>query len=162
MNESDYIGKRGEAIFRYLITGWCDGKPWFDDNFLGEKQPVKDFIVNLIEPTSGDAVFYAQVKATNGKYVGKGRTRRLKVKLSKKDTAKLKRAPGPAFVVGIDIGTSKGYFVQLSAQSPTSFSSIPLRHRLNCRNIKKIWRQVDEYWKSKSMLPVRSEFDALE
>src|SRR5213082_3428425 len=83
MNERDYIGKRGEAIFRYLITDWCDGEPWFDDNFLGEKQPIKDFIVNLIEPASGDAVFYAQVKATNGKYVGKGPARRLKVKLSK-------------------------------------------------------------------------------
>jgi hypothetical protein len=103
MDLRDYIGKRGEAIFRVLITEWCDGKPWFDDNFLGEKQPTKDFIVNLIEPKSGDAVFYAQVKATNGKYVGKGRARRLKVSLSKEDTAKLKKAPGPAFLVGIDI-----------------------------------------------------------
>ncbi len=159
MNKRDYIGKRGEAIFRYLITEWCDGEPWFDDNFLGEKQPVKDFIVNLVEPTSGDAVFYAQVKATNGKYVGKGRERRLKVQLSKKDTAKLKKAPGPAFFVGIDIDSKKGYFVQLSAQSPESFSSLPLRHRLNCRNIKKIWQKIDDYWKARSMLPDSSEFD---
>jgi len=159
MNERDYIGKRGEAIFRFLITDWCDGEPWFDDNFLGEKQPIKDFIVNLIEPSSGDAVFYAQVKATNGKYVGKGRARRLKVKLSKKDTAKLKQAPGPAFLVGIDIASRKGYFVQLSARSPESFSSLALRHRLNCRNIKKIWRKVDDYWKTRSMLPASSEFD---
>jgi hypothetical protein len=65
MNKRDYMGKRGEAIFRFLIPDWCDGKPWFDDNFLGEKQPTKDFIVNLSEPTSGDAVFYAQVNATN-------------------------------------------------------------------------------------------------
>ena len=160
MNERDYIGKRGEAIFRFLITEWCDGEPWFDDNFLGEKQPIKDFIVNLIEPASGDAVFYAQVKATNGKYVGRGRARRLKVKLSKKDTAKLKKAPGPAFLVGIDIESKRGYFVQLSARSPKSFSSIPLRHRLSCRNIKKIWQQVDDYWKARSMLPASSEFDA--
>jgi hypothetical protein len=114
MNERDYIGKRGEAIFRFLITDWCDGEPWFDDNFLGEKQPIKDFIVNLIEPTSGDAVFYAQVKATNGKYVGSGRSRRLKVKLSKKDTAKLRKASGPAFLVGIDIASRKGYLRDIS------------------------------------------------
>src|SRR5262249_201381 len=87
MNERDYVGKREEAIFRFLITEWCDGEPWFDDNFLGEKQPTKDFIVNLIEPSAGDAGFYAQVKATKGKYVGKGQARRLKVKLSQKDTA---------------------------------------------------------------------------
>lgn len=159
MNERDYIGKRGEAIFRFLITEWCDGAPWFDDNFLGEKQPVKDFIVNLIEPTSGDAVFYAQVKATNGRYVGKGANRRLKVKLSQEDATALKKAPGPAFLVGIDIASRKGYFVQLTARSPASFSSIPLRHRLNCKNIKKIWQQVDDYWNARSMLPASSEFD---
>jgi hypothetical protein len=160
MNERDYIGKRGEAIFRYLITEWCDGKPWFDDSFLGEKQPIKDFMVNLIEPTCGDAVFYVQVKATNGKYIGTGRGRRLKIKLSKKDTAKLKNAPGPVFLVGIDVASKKGYFVQLSARSPQSFSSLPLRHRLNCRSIKKIWQKVDNYWITRSMLPASSEFDA--
>jgi hypothetical protein len=160
MNQRDYIGKRGEAIFRFLITDWCDGEPWFDDNFLGEKQPVTDFIVHLIEPTTGGAVFYAQVKATNGKYVGTGRTRRLKVKLSARDTAGLKQAPGPAFLVGIDITTRRGYFVQLTARSPKSYSSLPLRHRLNCRNLKKIWQQVDAYWGARSMLPAGSEFDA--
>ena len=55
-----------------------------------------DFIVNLIEPTSGDAVFYAQVKATNGKYIGTGRGRRLNVKLSRKDRAKLSILEGGA------------------------------------------------------------------
>jgi hypothetical protein len=53
MHETDYIGKRGEVILRFLFTEWCDGEPWFDDNFLGEKQPIKDFIVNLIEPSRG-------------------------------------------------------------------------------------------------------------
>ena len=82
------------------------------------------------------------------------------MKLSKKDTAKLKKAPGLAFLVGIDIASKKGYFVQLSARSPQSYSSLPLRHRLNCRNIKKIWQNVDDYWKARSMLPASSEFDA--
>lgn len=160
MDERDYIGKRGEVIFQYLITSWCDGSPWFDGKFLGEKEPVKDFVVNLIEPTSGDAHFYVQVKATKGKYVGRGRARRLKVKLSKNDTAQLKKAPGPAFLVGIDIASGNGYFVQLTARSPRSFASIPLRHRLNCKNIKKIWQQVDDYWRARKMLPADSEFDA--
>jgi hypothetical protein len=64
MNLADRIGKRGESISRVLISRWCEGHPWFDEAFLGDKHPAKDFVVYLIDPSTGDASFYVQVKAT--------------------------------------------------------------------------------------------------
>lgn len=159
MNRKDYVGKRGEILFRTLITKWCGGEPWFDDDYLGEKRETKDFAVNLVEPSSGDAYFFVQVKATEGRYTGTGSKRRLGVKLTKKDMSKLKRSGGPAFVFGIDIVSERGYFVQISKKSPASLSGIPLRNRINCKNIRKIWESVNDYWINKKMLPDDSPFD---
>jgi hypothetical protein len=84
MNKTDYIGERGEALFRFMITDWCgENEPWFHAVHLGEKYPAKDFLVDLVNPSSEQANFYVQVKATKGKYTGKGPTRKLKVGISK-------------------------------------------------------------------------------
>jgi hypothetical protein len=37
MDDRDYIGKRGETIFAFLITKMCDGRFWLDYTFLGGK-----------------------------------------------------------------------------------------------------------------------------
>src|ERR1700730_14836470 len=102
MDLKDYIGKRGESIFTVLITRWCDGKPLFNDIFLGDKHETSDFIVELINPTSGHAQFYVQVKSTNGRYTGKRSSRKLDVDVTKNDVEKLKKIHAPAYVVGID------------------------------------------------------------
>ena len=72
--------------------------------------------------------------------------------------ARLKRSAGPAFVVGIDIESDRGYLVQITAKSPRSFSSLSLRHPINCRTIKKLWAQIDAYWIVHPMLPTTSRF----
>src|SRR5579872_477240 len=98
MNNRDYIGKRGEALFLSMITDWCgEDEPWFDAVHLGEKYQTKDFHVDLVNPTSGEANFYVQVKATRGKYSGEGQNRKLKVFVSKTSMQKLKRVPAPVF-----------------------------------------------------------------
>ena len=64
MNLKDLIGKRGENLFRVVITEFCDGRPLFDETFLGEKHPRTDFMVELIGRDAGPASFFAEVKAT--------------------------------------------------------------------------------------------------
>src|SRR2546430_16471766 len=63
MNLRDYIGQRGENVFRALITKWCDAKPWFSEGFLGDKHEAKDLAASLIG-SSLDACFHVQFKAT--------------------------------------------------------------------------------------------------
>lgn len=158
MDINDYIGKRGEIIFRMLITRWCNGEPWFDDVFLGEKAETKDFMVTLIEPTSGDAPCYVQVKATTAGYSGKGNKKKLRVKVSLADVNKLKTSPGPAYVVGIDIKKECGFLVPITQTTTKAISGISTRDRINCRLIKKLWHEVNDYWNARKMLPPTSQF----
>jgi hypothetical protein len=70
MNLRDYIGKRGENLFRVIIGELCDGGPWFDETYLGEKHTTTDFLVELvelIEPSSDGASFFVQVKSTTSR-----------------------------------------------------------------------------------------------
>jgi hypothetical protein len=158
MNLRDYIGQRGENIFRVLITQWCDGRPWFSEVFLGDKHEAKDFAVNLIG-SSVDACFYVQVKATLQGYTGAGRNRKLRVSVSKRDVEKLKKAPGPAFVVGIDVASDRrGYITAITAAHTKGIVGVPTKHRLNCRTIKALWKEVGDYWKSRPMTRHRSRF----
>lgn len=136
MNIKDYIGKRGEIIFSMLITKWCNGKPWFDSTFLGDKAEAKDFLVNLFEPESGDAHFFVQVRATKSGYTGTGADEKLKVKVTKADIAKLKRIPAPAYVVGIDIVKECGFIIAITGETTRSISGITTKFPINCRVIK--------------------------
>jgi hypothetical protein len=60
----DYIGKRGEDLFRVAITRSCGGEQWFDQRFMGEKAEGLDFEVTLCRSSVFQAFFYVQVKAT--------------------------------------------------------------------------------------------------
>jgi len=55
------------------------------------------------------------VKATNKGYFGAGATRKLNVRVTKRDIQRLKRIPGPMYVVGIDVidPYGKGYIIAI-------------------------------------------------
>lgn len=158
MNIKDYIGKRGETIFKALITKWCGGRPWFDDIFLGEKAETRDFLVNLIGPSVVASLFYVQVKSTRKGYTGKGANKKLKVSVTKEDVSKLKNSAGPAYICGIDIVNNCGFLFSITKTTRGPISGIPSRYRINCRTIRKLWKEVDDYWKNRDMLPGTSQF----
>jgi hypothetical protein len=140
MNKMDFIGERGEVLFKFLITDWCGkDRPWFQAVYLGEKYQAKDFLVDLVDSNVGEANFYVQVKATKGRYIGKGSGRKLNIKVSKSGMMRLKKVNAPVFVVGIDIDARKGYVVQITKETGDSITGISLSHPLNCTQIKRIW-----------------------
>ena len=158
MNFKDYIGKRGENIFSVLITKWCDDKPFFAVVRLGEKHETTDFTVELIDPTSGHAVFYAQVKSTKARYLGKGRDRKIDIKVKREDVEKLKKLNAPIYVIGIDIDNERGYITAVTRKMIGGISGISTRNVLNCRTLKMLWKEVDEYWKARNVLAEESRF----
>lgn len=158
MSEKDYIGMRGEIIFEYLIGKKCSGRFWFHATFAGEKAETKDYIVSLIKPSTGDATFFAQVKATTKGYSGKGAARKLRAKVTKKDMAKLKKVNGPAYVIGIDVEEEVGYLVAVTKNSGKSLSAIPTSYRIECGLIEKLWQEIDGYWSERNMLANKSLF----
>jgi hypothetical protein len=137
---------------------WCGGEPWFDVVYLGEKAEAKDFMVNLIEPTSGDANFYVQVKSTKQGYSGKGASRKLKADVDKEDIEKLKKVPAPTFVVGIEIIGECGFIVAITQATTGAIWGIPTKHRINCHLIKSLWKEIDDYWNAKKMIATTSKF----
>lgn len=154
MNKRDYVGARGEVLFMTMITDWCgEDEPWFQAVHLGEKHPAKDFLVDLVNPPSGQANFFVQVKATRGKYTGRGPNRKLRVGVSKTGMKALKKVPAPVFVVGIDIDAGAGYVVHINETTGDTLPSIPLTHPLDCARIKEIWDYVEQYWAARNMLP---------
>lgn len=100
-----------------------------------------------------------QVKATTTGYRGKGRKKKLKVKVDKEDVEKLKTIPGPAFVVGIDIEKEMGYILGITDKSK-SISGIPVANKLDCQALKKLWDEVNNYWAAKNMTPTSSKFSS--
>jgi hypothetical protein len=158
MNEKDYIGKRGETIFAFLIGKQCNGRFWFHADFLGDKAETKDYTVLLINPSCGEATFFVQVKATTRGYSGKGAKRKLKANVSKKDVEKLKRVTGPAFVAGIDIELEAGFLIAITQATAGKISGIPCTHRIDCNMIPNLWKEIETYWLNRNMTAQQSMF----
>jgi hypothetical protein len=156
----DIIGKRGEALFRVIITKWCGGVQWFDETFLGEKTEGLDFEVRLISSTVFHASFYVQVKATAkpNRYSGAGNKRRINITLKPSDAKKLGRMRVPAYVVAVDVLSGKAYIKNVKAGAIKGFTGISTRHLLNCKAIRKLWKEVEEFWKSRPQGMTRSVF----
>ena len=156
----DIIGDRGEALFRVAITKWCDGAQWFQTVFLGAKSEGLDFEVVLIGSTVFRAVCYVQVKATAkpNRYSGTGNARRLMVALTKNDARKLGTMRLPAYVVGIDVISGAAYIRHVPAGAATGFAGISVRRPLNCRAIRKLWNEVEEFWNSRPQGMADSDF----
>jgi Domain of unknown function (DUF4365) len=156
----DSIGKRGETLFRVLITKWCDGQPWFEATFLGEKAEGLDFMVQLIGPTVFNSIFYVQVKATAkpNRYSGAGKDRRISVALKPTDARKLGAMKMPAYVVGIDVQSEKAYIRNVKAGATAGFTGISTRRHLSCMAIRKLWNEVEEFWKERPQGMTSSAF----
>ena len=146
MNLNDYKGKRGRVYFIVLISTWCDGSPLFNERFLGEKHETTDFLVELVNPTSGHAQFDVQVKATGANYIGKGSNRKIVAPVSRTDVSKLKRYRTPTCIVGIDIDNVRGYIKAVTQNVTGGISGISTKHILTCRNLRLLWKEVDDYW----------------
>ena len=78
--------------------------------------------------------------------------------LPKKIVEKLKRIHAPTFVVGIDIDRVCGYIVAITQASAGGINGIPTSNSLNCRTLKALWKEVDNYWKAKNILTQKSKF----
>jgi hypothetical protein len=157
----DIIGQRGEDLFRVAIGKWCDGKPWFDKRFLGGKAEALDFEVTLRDSAVFQANFFVQVKATAKpkRYAGTGKRRRILVTLKPHNARKLGRMRVPAYVVGIDIFSGGAYIRNVPAGTRRGFNGISTRRPLNCKAIKKLWDEVEKFWKARPQGMTTSQFE---
>ncbi len=152
MEEREAIGKRGEAIFVNDIMKFCGNVvPYFNPIFLGDKAEALDFLVELTSVEGFTPFFFVQVRTTRLGYTSGRNEPRLKVKVTKETIAKIRGYPAPRYLVGIDDQKSRSFIVPILDGMPSGYSSISTRYPLNCANLKKLWRDVNDYWRSHQM-----------
>ena len=143
----NHIGNRGESIFEVLVTKHMPGAGrLFYPTFLGDKYPVIDYQIDLLEHPF-PAFFYASIKTTQQGYTAnKGR---LKVTILKKDREGLGRHIVPVYIFGIDENLEKGYMA--SANDPNSkliINNISTFFPITENNLKLLHKEVSGYWEN--------------
>ncbi|MBI1927986.1 DUF4365 domain-containing protein [Candidatus Poribacteria bacterium] len=146
MRWRDAIGQRGESIFYVIITRlYGRSGPLFRPQFLGDKWPTVDFIVELTNcPGRITPYFFAQVKTTSQGYTQK--RRRLKVKVSKADAERFSSYPAPTYIIGIDEIEEVGYIISVEGEHDSGLSSLSTQFPIGEEVQDLLWREVTDFW----------------
>lgn len=146
------IGDVGEILAQLHFSRPVRGKyqrPLFRAAHLGEKYPVVDLIVDILDPKEASlGFFFVQVKATNA---AKPKAKTLAVKIELLKYNHLAQIPAPTFLVGVDIDAEKVYLVCAARPEKKAFSSICKKFDLKDDNVRvALYKEVKEYWKKHS------------
>jgi hypothetical protein len=152
----DDIGERGQWIFCLLMTDLCGRpEPIFRPRYLGDKFPTFDYLVEVVDHPH--CFFFVQVKATQQGYTDTKPTR-LKVQVTQDDVDRMVLCPAPTYVVGIDVPGSLGFLLSVNERRG-HVSSLPTGHRIECGLLRQLENEVVNYWTSRNMMLVGSQFD---
>ncbi|MBI4748802.1 MAG: DUF4365 domain-containing protein [Acidobacteria bacterium] len=154
---SNEIGQRGEAIFFVLLTK-SFGRPYpiFRPQFLGDKWPAVDFIVELIGSGDQTLYFFAQVKTTRDGYTKQ--KHRLKVQVSAEGIQKLASYPAPTYIFGIDEVKEEGFILSANGESLKRISSLPTTYPIHKINQDLLFDEVCQFWKGTQKKQISSKF----
>jgi hypothetical protein len=158
MATRDELGKRGEAIFYVHMTKFHGQSPLFRVQFLGDKWPAIDFVVELISSQGRSAYFFAQARATRRGYVNTKRGRRLNVTVKRSDLVKLASYPAPTYVVGIDDVGEKAYVVSTVGTRLRGAASLPTTFELTATTRQELWTEVETFWRASGATMRTSRF----
>jgi hypothetical protein len=151
------LGQRGEALFYVLITkSYGRARPIFRPQFLGDKWPLVDFIVELVDAGKITPYFFVQVKTTRDGYTQ--RNNRLKVKVNGEDMRRLASYPAPTYIIGIDEIMEVGYIVSANGEWMNSIPNMSIDFPINKINQDQLWDEVNSFWAKSKMLNRSSRF----
>lgn len=154
----DLIGARGEALFFSMLLKPVRARPpgvpsdgfLFSPQFLGEKWPLTDHIVELrIAGSATTPFFFVQVRTTNSGYTR--RDNRLKVGIDATKIQGLAAYPAPTYIAGIDAraGVEQGYLVSANGENLTRLSSLSTAFPLDDEaNRLALWNEIRLYWQT--------------
>jgi hypothetical protein len=121
--------------------------PYFSPHFLGEKFPVFDHLVNVVDGEIINAIFFAQVRTTSKGYVTRADGKRyLRVAATKDDLNAMVAYPGPAYLFGVDEVSRAVYAMAVDKLVESGFAAMPTEHRLDCESLPLLWAEVKAYW----------------
>jgi hypothetical protein len=140
------------------LTAWvAPSVSLFQPVFLGDKWPTADFYVELMTSRRPRPYFFIQAKATTAGYLQN--PRRLRVRLTRRDEARLVRIPAPTYLVGIDETNNRAYIRSVHTRANSAVSSLRASYPLTIRNLHRLYQEVLEFWRHNASKPTRSVFD---
>ena len=151
------LGRRGEQLFSVMLTRFYGrAQPIFRPQFLGDKWPTADFLVEL----TGDTLttlpyFFVQVKTTRLGYDVQGR---LRIQVTATEMQKLNALPAPTYVIGIDDIMEQGYIICAKRTHVGSINGLTTAYPLNERNQNVLWSEVLDFWEQLGTLHFDSHF----
>lgn len=157
VSPADFIGKRGEAAALTALMQSFNGlEPLFDPIPLGEKFATFDLFVRLRRVAGVYAFFFAQVKTTRRGVCPRSHT--LPVELSREDVAAALRCRVPSYLLGVDDRTGAVYVTAIDRRMRRGVSAVPTTHPLNAGTARRLWDEVQSYWRGVRGPRARSYF----
>lgn len=159
MANQNAIGDRGESIFMTRITQWN----YFKVYFLGEKAPIVDFLLEILDIAT-PYYFLVQVKGTTLGYQQGGN---LKANVDNDKMIKLLNRTLPTYVAGVDVNDEKVYLCP-AFEPALRYPSIPTRHKLEFADsnasratLNLIKEDVINFWQHSNMGQYKSQYHSL-
>src|SRR4051812_31745303 len=119
------IGDFGEGLVRSSFSRPVRRiyrRPLFRVAALGDKFPIVDFIVEVLDRNEDSlGFFFVQAKSTS---IAKPKSKRLKLEIDLEKFNKLAATPAPTFLVGVDIMTEKVFLVAAAKPKSSKIYSI--------------------------------------
>lgn len=157
MSSADLLGKRGEAtVERELLSLFGGSTYLFDPWFLDGKFPTFDLLVQLVGSQTIDAFFFAQVKTTRQGV--RPRSRTLPVNLDRSRVTAALRCPVPSDLLVVDDLAERVYLTAIDGRLAVGARRVPTTRPLNAANARRLWNEVELFWKGVRPRRARSHF----
>jgi hypothetical protein len=143
------VGDFGENLAATHLSRPVRGfyrRPLFKPAHLGEKYPVVDFIVDVLDPNENSlGFFFVQVKSTR---TANALSRRLALTIELDKFNKLARIPVPTFLIGVDTDSEKVFVIAAVKPVLKGFSSITKKFDLTNDAVRiGLYKEVAGYWR---------------
>ena len=121
---------------------------------LGAKWPSSDFYVELRDGT--DTMFFiVQVKSTSQPIDRHGF---LPAQASLKKLRELNKYCCPTYVAAVDVNTEEVYMVAVNGTISSPISKFSTTFKLDSANRKKLYKDVETFWKGSGMKAYKNSF----
>lgn len=154
----DAIARRGETIAELCLTEFESlERSLFRPAFLGDKWPTIDMYVEVEGLDGLRPYFFVQVKATAADLRPSAKV--LPVGTDEKGVRELRAVPGPTYIFGVHVPSGRVFAKAVHAGTPNvRVSAISLRNELTPANLRLLYNELGEYWKSRGHKPHSSVF----
>jgi hypothetical protein len=143
MIDRNMIGTRGEMIFFIAISHFYEERPLFRPVLLGEKWPIADLMVELIDEPG--MTFLVQIKTSTRGYT-QDRSR-LFISADREELQKLANAPLPTYLIGVDEPGQHVYLTAVLGDVATGRTSISVDHSAKDATVhQRLYTEVKEFW----------------